>query len=309
MNLIVGASGKLGSAVARGLLENGEAVRAMSRTPAKLAGLKAMGADIVQGDLRDPDSLRRACRGVTHVLASAHSVFGRGAERSALVDDRGHRDLIDAARAEGVGRFIYLSVHGVASDHPAAFVRYKYGVEQYLRAAELLFTIVRPAAFLETHAYDLIGKSIVEKGKATVFGQGNGRRSFVSVDDVARLILLLWHDPRAAGQTLEIGGPADNYLTNNEVVALFERFSGRRARVSHVPRPVLRVMSGLLRPLHPGLSQVMSYALYDDSHDTPFDAAPLLRRYPIELTRMEDWIAQNVATAPSGQVSAQPAGS
>lgn len=279
----------------------------MSRAPEKLAGLQALGADVVQGDLRDPESLPRACRGVTHVLASDHSVFGRGAERSALVDDKGHRDLIDAAQAAGVGHFTYVSVHGAAPDHPSAFVRYVFGVEQYLRAGRMPFTIIRPAAFLETHAYDLIGKPILEQGKATVFGQGNGRRNSVSVDDVARLIVQVWDDPRAAGQTIEIGGPAGNNLTNNEVVTLFEQFSGRRAKVSQVLRQVLRVMSPLLRPLHPGLSQVMAYALYDDTHNTTFDAAPFLRRYPMELTQMEHWIATNCAAAISGLVSAQPA--
>jgi NADH dehydrogenase len=298
----------LGSAVTRRHLEQGKPVRALSRTPAKLTGLKAMGAEVVQGDLRDPDSLRRACRDVTHVVASAHSFLGRGGERSALVDDKGHRDLIDAAQAAGVAHFIYVSVYGASPDHPAAFIRYKYGVEQYLKASGLPFTIVRPTAFLETHAYEFIGKTVLEQGKASLFGQGTGRLNFVSVEDVAQFILQVWDDPRVAGQTLDIGGPASNNLTNNEVVAMFERFSGQKAKVSHVPRLVLRVMSPLLRPFHPGLSQVMAFALYNDTHDTSFDAAPLLRQYPMELTRLEDWIEKNCSAVISDQAKVQPVG-
>jgi uncharacterized protein YbjT (DUF2867 family) len=90
MNLIVGASGTLGSVVARRLLEKGEAVRGMSRTPEKVADLKAMGAEVVRGDLRDPDSLRCACDGATAVIAAAHSLLGRGVKRSNLIDDQGH---------------------------------------------------------------------------------------------------------------------------------------------------------------------------------------------------------------------------
>ena len=294
MILIVGASGKLGQAVARQALATGKPVRAFSRRPEEqLAALKAAGAEVVAGDLRDPDSLRRACTGVTRVVASAHAIFGRGAERSALVDDQGHRDLIDAARSAGVAHFCYISVMGAAPDHPSAFVRYKYAVEEYLRASGLPFTIVRPSAFLETHAYQMIGQPILEKGKTTIFGQGTGRRNFVSVEDVADLILRIWDDPQAVGQTIEIGGPRANNLTNNEVVALFERVAGRQAKVSHVPRGVLAVMSPLLRPLHPGLSQVMALALYEDTHDATFDATPLLRRFPLTLTRLEDWVREH----------------
>jgi NAD(P)-dependent dehydrogenase (short-subunit alcohol dehydrogenase family) len=204
MILIVGASGKLGQEVARRVLKAGRPVRALSRRPEdRLIELKAAGAEVMAGDLRDPDSLRQACAGVTHVVASAHAIFGRGAERSALVDDQGHRGLIDAARAAGCGHFCYVSVLGASPDHP---------------------------------------------------------------------------------------------------VALFEQIAGRPAKVSHVPRVVLRVMSPLLRPLHPGLSQVMALALYEDTHNTTFDAAPLLRRYPLTLTRLKDWIAEHCVPRPSAAI-------
>ncbi len=64
MILIVGGTGDLGSATTEKLLAQRKAVRVMTRTPAKAAALQAMGAEIVQGDLRDPASLRRACAGV-----------------------------------------------------------------------------------------------------------------------------------------------------------------------------------------------------------------------------------------------------
>jgi uncharacterized protein YbjT (DUF2867 family) len=61
MILIVGASGTLGQAVARRALQAGQPIRALSRQPeARLAELKFAGAEVVAGDLRDPESLRRA---------------------------------------------------------------------------------------------------------------------------------------------------------------------------------------------------------------------------------------------------------
>lgn len=121
MILIIGASGRLGQAIARGALEAGKPVRAASRTPEeKLAGLKAEGAEVIAADLRDPASLQRACQGVEVVVASAHGAMEGWGNHSKLVDDKGHRDLIDAAKAAGVKHFIYISALGVDPQHRPA---------------------------------------------------------------------------------------------------------------------------------------------------------------------------------------------
>jgi len=80
MILIIGASGRLGGIVARRLLADGQPVRALSRTPAKLAALSSAGAEVLAGDLRDPDSLRRACEGVEAIFSAAHGFTGTGGD-------------------------------------------------------------------------------------------------------------------------------------------------------------------------------------------------------------------------------------
>lgn len=292
MILIVGATGVLGSALSKQLLTLGEQVRVMTRTPEKAGELKNMGAEIVRGDLRDPASLWRACVGVETVVASAHSIFGRGLEASKYVDGQGHKDLIDAAKKAGCRRFIYVSMQGVESN-PTPFARFKYEVEMYLQVSGLRFAILRPTAFMETHAHTMIGQPILETGKVTLFGQGDSPRNFVAVDDIVAYALLALNG-RADNTTIEIGGP-DN-LTNMEVVALYERLAGRKAKVSHVPRGVLRVMSGVLRPFHPGLSQVMQFSLWADTSDQTFDPAETLKQYPLQknLTGLEAWVEEHV---------------
>lgn len=291
MILIIGATGVLGSALSKQLLEQGEQVRVMTRNPGNTTNLKAAGAEIVPGDLCDPASLRRACQGTEKVVASAHSIMGRGAEASKHVDGQGHKDLIDAAKAAGCCHFIYISMEGVERN-PTPFARFKQEVEQYLQASGLNFTILRPTAFMETHAHTMIGQPILETGKVTLFGQGNSPRNFVAVDDVAAYALLALKGEIASGQTIEIGTP-ENW-TNNKVAAMYEKLAGRKAKVSHVPRGVLRVMSGLLRPFHPGLSQVMQFSLWADTTDQTFDPSETLKKYPVQLTRLEDWVQQRV---------------
>jgi uncharacterized protein YbjT (DUF2867 family) len=77
MNLVVGATGMLGSEVCRRLTAAGRPVRALVRVTsdqAKVDMLKGYGAEIVQGDLRDPASLAAACRGIDAVICTASSM-------------------------------------------------------------------------------------------------------------------------------------------------------------------------------------------------------------------------------------------
>lgn len=293
MILIVGATGFLGSATAKRLLAEGYAVRAMTRTPAKAAELGRLGAEIVQGDLCDADSLRRACAGADKVLAAAHSLLGRGKESSKCVDDAGHKQLIDIAKAAGVQHFVYTSGNGVSPDDPVPFSRIKYDVEQYLQRSGLSYTILRPSAFMEWHAHIFIGQPILEQGKVTLFGRGENPRNFVAVDDVARFAVIALTDPKAAGRIIEIGGP-DNW-TNMQVVRLYEKLAGHKAKVRHVPRGMLRVMSTLLKPFHAGLSQVMTFSYLTDTTDATFDPSETLKQYPLALTGLEQWVSEHKA--------------
>ena len=292
MILIVGGTGALGSATAEQLLAQREAVRIMTRTPAKAEALQALGADVVQGDLRDQDSLVQACQGVDAVLASAHSIMGSGSEASKYIDDQGHRWLIDAAKAAGVPRFVYVSAWGAAPDHPANFFRIKYKIEQYLRNSGLSCHILRPTAFMESHAYQLIGQPILETGKVTVFGKGENPRNFVAAADVAHFAVLMLLKPEASEDVLEIGGPEN--FTNMQVVGMYEELAGRKAKVSHVPLGMLRIMSPMTGPFNPGLSQVMAISIWHDTTDQTFDPSALLQRYPMTLTRLADWMATHV---------------
>jgi uncharacterized protein YbjT (DUF2867 family) len=136
MILIVGGSGTLGSLVTTRLLAAGERVRVMSRNPQKAATLRAAGAEVVQGDLLDRQSIIDACAGADVVVAAAHSIFGRGRNASLHVDDAGHRQLIDIARTNGMRHVVYTSVydHGPAY-HAVPFFRIKRDVERHLEAS------------------------------------------------------------------------------------------------------------------------------------------------------------------------------
>jgi NADH dehydrogenase len=298
MILVIGATGVLGQKVVRLLLAEGHRVRAMTRAPERAENLERQGAEIVVADLIDAASLERACRGATRVLAAAHSFFGKGTYRSDAVDDAGHRALIDAARAVGVTRFVYTSGLGAAPDHPVDFFRTKYAIEQYLRASGLDYVILRPSAFMEWHAHIFNGKSILEKGRTTLLGNGTKLRNFVAANDVAHFAVLALTAPTVVRRVLEIGGPGN--FSNNEVAQIYAQFAGIEPRVSHLPRSVARTLALFSRPFQPGLSRVMRLAsLPDDAFSESFDPTNLLRDYPTRLTSLHEFVRNEVARARS----------
>ena len=292
MILVVGATGTLGRKVVRTLLASGEEVRAMTRVLAKVDELKALGARPVRANLADPESLEFAVRGARAVVAAAHSILGRGHDSSEAVDDEGHRSLIDAARAAGVDHFIYTSVFQASSDHPLDFWRTKARIERHLQDSGMTYTIVRPTSFMDMHAYQLIGKSVIEGKRAMLTGRGTNPRNFVASEDVAKVVIGALRIPSLRGQTIDVGGPQN--LSGHDVVQVFERVSGRKAKVGHVPIRVLRILSRAVAPVHPGVSRIMRMAVISETTDQTFDPSVLRTKIPITLTSLESWARSRI---------------
>jgi len=293
--LVVGATGNLGRKVVRSLRAAGEDVRAMTRVIAKADELKALGARPVRGDLTDPESLEFAMRGARAVVLAAHSLLGRRSESSERVDDEGHRNLIDRAKGAGVEHIVYTSVIGASRDHPIDFWRTKARIEEHLRESGVGYTIIRPTSFMEVHAYMLIGQAVIEGKRVMLTGRGRNPRNFVAAEDVAKVVVGALKIPSLRGETLDVGGPEN--LTAHQVVQIFERVSGRKARVRHIPITAVRVMARVMKPVHPGVSRIMKVAIQNETGDQTFDASLLRTKVPVTLTSLEEWARNRIREA------------
>jgi uncharacterized protein YbjT (DUF2867 family) len=286
MILIVGASGHLGGAAAQRLLEQGKPVRVMTRNSASVAHLKQIGAEVVRGDLRNPASLRDACQGVEQILASAHALNGKGDNNPHSVDDLGNRRLIDAAKAAGVKRFIFISIRGANPESPLPFFRIKSAVEAYLRASGVPFTILRPSAYMDLWG-ELIGLPILQQGKAMIFGSGNNPINFVAVEDVAALACAAFEDERALNQAIEVCGPEN--LSMNQVAHIFESLSGKPAKIRHVPLIVMQAASALMQPINPTMGRLIRNGVFMDTADLSCDTTATIQGFSSPFTRFEEW--------------------
>jgi uncharacterized protein YbjT (DUF2867 family) len=224
---------------------------------------------------------------VTTVISATHSMLGKGESSSELIDDEGVRALVDNARLAGVANFIFISVFGASLDHPIDFWRTKARMERYVRESGMAYTIIRPTAFMEMHAQELIGKFVFKGQRVLLFGSGRNPRNFVAAGDVAELVMRAVDDFSMRGEVIEIGGPEN--LTDRQAIAAFERASGKKAKVSSIPLPFLRMVSLGLGKIHPGISRIIRSAIVFETTDQLFDPGNLLARTSLKLTRLDDF--------------------
>jgi NADH dehydrogenase len=289
--LVVGGTGVLGKELVAQLLKKGKNVFVLTRNPKKNVALSAAGAVLLEGDLTDSASLKKACKGIDAVISSAHSLLGKGRYASEKVDDMGQKALINAANTEGVSHFTFVSVIGAAPNHEIDFWRRKWHIEQAVQGSGLTYNIIRASAFMEFHIGEMMGKSIFEKGKVTVFGKGKNPTNFVSVKDVAHLIIQCMDNPDKHNQLYEIGG-LDN-LTRLEIIEKYAEITGKSLKINHISSSVLKIMSKVMKPFHGGISRVMAVSDTFDRTDQSFDVNPLLKEFPMEMTRISDFIKKS----------------
>jgi len=289
--LVAGGTGTLGRQVVARLAARGLRVRVLTRDPERARPLEGPGVEIVVGDVQDPDAVARAAAGVRTVVSAVHGFVGPDAAGPQAVDWRGNLNLVRAAAAAGAEHLVLVSAQGAAPDHPIELYRMKLRAEEALRASGLAWTILRASAFMETWAM-LVGEPLLRTGKTTVFGRGRNPLNFVSAHDVAAFVELAVTDPALRGATVDVGGPEN--LTFREVVATFERETGRRGTTRHVPLPVMRLASVLMRPFHPGLARQIQAGVVMDTFGMAFDGTERARRYPsIPLTTLAEVVRRD----------------
>ncbi len=263
--LITGGAGFIGSNLAEALVRDGERVRILdnfsSGTRANLAAI-ADRIEIVEGDLRDLDTVRRAMEGVTHV---SHQGALRSVERS--VDDPlssnavnvgGTLNILQAAREQGVRRVVYASSSSVYGDNevlpkredltPAPISPYavsKLAAEHYCRVFSRLygvetvslryFNVFGPKQSPESKyaaVVPLFLRAAFRDEPLEIHGDGEQSRDFTYIDNVVLANRLSLTTPGVGGEVFNVAcGDRHSLL---EIAELIGRFHGRELRRNHV---------------------------------------------------------------------------
>jgi NADH dehydrogenase len=293
MILVAGGSGTLGTRLLGLLGARGLDVRILTRDAGRARSLVGPRVQTVTGDVTDPRTLVQAVAGAGTVV-SAITGFGPARDVSPrTVDWQGNVNLIRAAKAAGVEHFVLLSVCQAAVDHPIELFRMKHRAEEELRASGLAWTIIRPTAYMETWL-SVLGDPLLDTGTTRIFGRGENPINFVSAHDIAGLVDLAVTDLAMRGVTVDAGGPEN--LTMNQVVEAFQTATGATGKVSHVPLPMLRVMSAVMKPFNPTMAGLAEASVVMDTRDMTFDASDTRGRYPsVPMTRLADVVRKDYA--------------
>jgi uncharacterized protein YbjT (DUF2867 family) len=129
----------------------------------------------------------------------------------------------------------------------------------------------------------------VERGKVRVVGAGQRLASFISLHDVAEFAAMATQLPEMRGRSIPLGGPRP--ITAMDAVKVFEEVTGKSLKVERVPRLVLKAASVILRPIHPPLSTLLTFASSDQAD--VIDMAPVVMEFPVKLTSLHEFAARH----------------
>jgi uncharacterized protein YbjT (DUF2867 family) len=195
--VVVGGHGRIALRLLRILATRGDRARGVVRDPAQTGDLEAAGAEAVVCDIESAQ-LNAAVAGADAVVFAAGAGAGGGPERKRTVDYGGAVKLIEAATAQGVGRYVMVS--SIGAHDPAAgpeamrpYLEAKAEADAALVASGLAYTIVRPGSLS-----DEPGTGLVEVGTEL------GRRGPVRRDDVAAVLAEVLIAPNTIGRTFEL---------------------------------------------------------------------------------------------------------
>jgi dihydroflavonol-4-reductase len=254
--LVTGATGFVGGAVVRALVNRGIDVRVLARAGADLQNIQSLTVERVEGDLRDQASLRNAlhgCRQLYHVAAH-YALWAKDPAIFYDVNVTGTKNLLEAARDAGTERIVYCSTIGAIGLPPGGglgteetpvsleqmaghYKRSKYLAEQEvlkLAKAGLPVVIVNPSA--PVGAGDVkptpTGQVIVDYMKGRMPAYIETGMNIVDVDDVAAGHLLAMQKGRI-GERYILG---NKNLMLREVFEILSRLTGVKAPSIKLPR-------------------------------------------------------------------------
>jgi len=245
---VLGATGTIGKATVRALVEKGYDVVCFVRPEADRSEDMFEGARVRFGALTGAEALARdGFRGEAFDVVLSCMASRMGAPKDAwAVDYQAHADALSAAKAAGVRQFVLLSA--ICVQKPVlAFQKAKLAFEQELIASGLDYSIVRATAFFKSLSGQV---ERVKSGKPfLVFGDGRLTACKpISDADLGRYLAECVDEPARRNRVLPIGGPGPAITPQEQAEHLFALL-GRAPRVSRVPVAMLDVIVGMLSTL------------------------------------------------------------
>ena len=248
---ITGATGFVGSRLLAAARAGGHEVRALTRGPRP----PGEGVAWIEGALDRPDRLAALAEGADAVVHVAGLINAPDREAFDAVNVAGTAQMIDAARAAGVRRFIHISSLAAREPGLSDYGASKARSERLVAASGLDWTIVRPPAVYgpgDRETFELF--KMARRGLVAL--PPKGRFSVIHVDDLAGLILTLVDAPETHGETYEPDDGREGGWEHRHFARTLSRLFGKRATTVAMPAPVLKGAAQLDRLVRRGKAKL-----------------------------------------------------
>ncbi|MGZ8511250.1 MAG: NmrA/HSCARG family protein [Chitinophagaceae bacterium] len=272
---VTGATGNQGGSVVRNLLQQGFAVKALTRNKnaAKAEALLRLQVDLVQGNLDDPTSYSDHLKEVDGVFSVID--YKQGPAR----ETRQGIDLADSAKENGVKHFLYSSVIGADANTGVPHWESKFKIETHIKQTGLPYTIIRPASLYENFLIPQV-KSRLLKGKLVSPSHKNKVQQYISAEDIGRISAIIFMNPgKYKGQSITI---AAEQMDSLQVADVFSKVWGKPVSYQQLPGIITRLAMG---------KNLYKMFKWINEHDALFikDLAAVKNEFPGMLS-LEEWI-------------------
>ncbi len=239
---VTGGTGFVGAHFLRMARDAGYEVRALTR------GWKPPedGLEWVDGALDRPESLRKLCEGADAVVHIAGAINAANRAGFEAVNVGGTANMIDAARAAGIRRFVQISSLSAREPKLSDYGWSKAKSERLIAASGLDWTILRPPAVYGPGDRETLELFRMAR-RGVVALPPRGRFSLIHVEDLCRLILALLDEPDTVSETYEPDDGREGGWEHRYFARTLGRLFGRRALTLAMPRPLLRVAARMDR--------------------------------------------------------------
>jgi len=297
MNVVVaGGNGFIGTNLVEKLVDQDHEVTVLARNP----DAEALPADVAteSGDVTAYDSIEAAVDGqdvVVNLVALSPLFKPKGGdEMHDEVHRHGTENLIRAAEAGGVERFVQMSALGADSDGATAYIRAKGRAEEHVQESELDWVIVRPSVVFgeggEFVSFTKKLKGMFAPGVPVYPLPGGGKTRFqpIHVDDLVEMLADTVSDDAHVGETYELGGPEQ--LTLREITNMVYDAAGKSVSIVSVPMPLAGIgltLGGKLPGFPMGADQYRSLRFDNTTDDNDIEA---FDRTTADLTSLRSYL-------------------
>lgn len=237
--LIAGATGYLGSFVARELKKRQYFTRIIARDTKKLSAKNILADEVVEAEVTQSDSLKNCCQNMDIVFSSIGITKQKDGLTYMDVDYQANLNLLEEARRSGVRKFIYVSVlHG----EELTQLKICAAKEKFVRAlvnSGMDYCIIRPTGYFSDMGefYEM-----AEKGRGFLLGNGMHKMNPIHGEDLAEVCA---DAIQSSNKEIQIGGP--EVFTHRRIVSVAFQVSGRKEKITTIPYWLSRTLLWLLR--------------------------------------------------------------